>query len=87
MAEHREFSSGDILVPLHIFQSSVEDSNGDILTVLYDTRIKRKFLQTGRVGVIEEILSSDLDWAPKCAGWGFRWFTSGSSCEYRKAKP
>jgi hypothetical protein len=41
----------------------------------------------GRVGVSEKIFSSDHDWAPKCAGWGFRWFTSGSSHEYRKAKP
>jgi len=64
VAEHGEFSSGDILVPLHVFQSSVEDSNGDILTVLYEYQEKRKFLQTGRVVVIEELLSSDLDWAP-----------------------
>jgi hypothetical protein len=87
VAEHREFSSGGILVPVHVFQNSVEDSDGDILTVFVSTRTKRKFLQTGRVGVIKEILGSYLDWAPKCADWGFRWFTKGSSHEYCKAKP
>jgi len=42
VAEYRAFSSGDILVPLHVFQSSVEDSDGDILTVLYEYQNKKE---------------------------------------------
>jgi hypothetical protein len=42
VAEHRALSSGDILVLLHVFQSSVEDSDGDILTILYEYQYKKE---------------------------------------------
>jgi hypothetical protein len=50
-------------------------------------RTRQKFLQTEQRGVIEEILGSDLDCTPRCAGWVFWWFTLDSPHDYCKPRP
>jgi hypothetical protein len=77
----------------HIYQSNVEVSGNGKLAALYGHQNKREIPATEQVGVTEETLGPDLDWAPKYAGWlgvgGFMFFFffSGSPHEYDKPRP
>ena len=63
MPERGEFPSGEILGS-HVYQSNVEVSGGGILTALYEYQNKKE------ISANLAAWCSDLDWAPKCSGWG-----------------